>query len=222
MRRTRKQEKLYARPGPPAVAGLRAVSGDGRLLLPGRSLLLGELLPAGHVAASAREARGDCWPTRFAATPGPCATWPTPPGSRRTATRRQAYFDEKIRNNLAHRSAAMYGPPEFNRIGAWGLRTVADARIQNPANPRWIITAPWEEDYLLWSLHHLVELGYARRGAAAGLPAAAARGNLLTMLPTTIRMLATPYRMVVGEQAAGRTGRSFTTTGRSWGRRTPG
>jgi len=55
----------------------------------------------------------------------------------------------------------MYGPPEMNKLGAWGLRTTEDARIQNPANPGWLIIAPWEQDYLIWSFHHLAELGYA-------------------------------------------------------------
>ena len=38
---------------------------------------------------------------------------------------------------------------------------LAAALVYNaPANPRWMIMAPWEHDYLTWSLHHLVELGY--------------------------------------------------------------
>ena len=58
-------------------------------------------------------------------------------------------------------TAGMYGPPEYNKLGFWGARTVEDARIGNAANPCWMITAPWEHDYLIWSLHHLTELGYA-------------------------------------------------------------
>ena len=74
------------------------------------------------------------------------------------------YFQEKVQNNIAEMTAKMYGPPEYNKLGFWAARTVADARIQNPANPRWMVTAPWEHDYLIWSLHHLTELGYADAG----------------------------------------------------------
>jgi len=79
----------------------------------------------------ADQIRGDAWALRNLGD----AAWMATGGDAE-----QAYFEEKIRNNLAHRTAAMYGPPEFNRLGARGLRTVEDARIQNPANPRWIIT----------------------------------------------------------------------------------
>jgi len=71
------------------------------------------------------------------------------------------YFEEKIHNNLSEMTAKMYGPSEYNKMGFWGARTVTDARIGNPANPQWMITAPWEHDFLIWSLHHLAELGYA-------------------------------------------------------------
>ena len=138
----------------------------------------------------AGQIRGDAWALRNLGD----AAWVATEGDPE-----QAYFEEKIRNNLAHRTGLMYGPPEFNRIGAWGLRTVEDARIQNPANPRWIITAPWEEDYLLWSLHHLVELGWHDAVRPRDFLLRLRVGTLLHA-PDFDPRLATPYRMVVGEK----------------------
>jgi hypothetical protein len=138
----------------------------------------------------ADQIRGDAWALRNMGD----AAWVATDGDAE-----QAYFEEKIRNNLAHRTAVMYGPPEFNRIGAWGLRTVEDARIQNPANPRWIITVPWETDYLLWSLHHLVELGWRDAAQPRDFLLRLRVGTLLHA-PDFDPRLATPYRMVVGEK----------------------
>jgi len=140
----------------------------------------------------AGQVRGDAWAMRNLAD----AAWIACDGDPEAA-----YFDEKVGNNLAHWSQRMLGPPEFNKLGAWGLRTTEDARIQNPANPRWMVIAPWEHDYLIWSLHHLVELGYA--------DAAPPRDFLLRLRVGTLvhpadydPHLAAPYRMVVGEKNA--------------------
>jgi hypothetical protein len=110
-----------------------------------------------------------------------------------------AYFDEKIRNNIRDRSERMYRPPAANPLGFWHLRTTEDARIQNPADPRWMVIAPWEHDYLIWSFHHLVELGYP--------DAAKPRDSLLRWRVGTLTntadfdpAMAAPYRMVVGRQ----------------------
>lgn len=111
----------------------------------------------------------------------------------------KAYFDEKVRNNIVDRIQRMYGPPEFNKMGFWGLRTTQDARIQNPANPAWLIIAPWEHDYLIWSLHHLVELGYADAAKPRDF-LLRWRVGTLTHAPDFDPMLATPYRMAVGEK----------------------
>ena len=82
---------------------------------------------------------------------------------------------------------------------AWGLRTVEDARIQNPANPRWLVTALWEEDYLLWSLHHLTELGWGDAAKPRDF-LLRLRVGLLTHAPDFDPRLAAPYRLVVGEK----------------------
>lgn len=136
--------------------------------------------------------RGDAWALRNLGDAAWIAPDDDPTG---------AYLTEKLRSNIAHRIQAMYGPPEYNGIGAWGLRTVADARIQNPANPNWMITAPWEEDYLLWSLHHLVELGHPDAARPRDF-LLRLRVGTLTHAPDFDPLLATPYRMVVGEQTA--------------------
>lgn len=135
--------------------------------------------------------RGNAWALRNLAD----AAWIAPDGDPEAA-----YFDRKVRNNIADRIQRMYGPPEYNAMGFWGIRTTKSARIQNPANPSWMVVAPWEHDYLMWSFHHLVELGYP--------DAARPRDFLLrwrvgafTHAPDFNPMLATPYRLVVGERA---------------------
>jgi hypothetical protein len=108
------------------------------------------------------------------------------------------YFEERIHNNLAEMTAKMYGPPEYNKLGFWGLRTVQDARIGNPANPQWMITAPWEHDYLIWSLHHLTELGFADAAKPRDFELRWQVGAF-THPDEFNPLLAAPYRMVVGE-----------------------
>lgn len=138
--------------------------------------------------------RGNAWALRNLAD----AAWIAPDGDPEGK-----HFDEKVRNNIADRIRRMYGPPERSAMGFWGERTTKSARIQNPPNPNWMVIAPWEHDYLMWSFHHLVELGYA--------DAARPRDFLLrwrvgafTNEPDFNPMLATPYRFVVGERGPGK------------------
>ena len=137
--------------------------------------------------------RGNAWSLRNLAD----ACWITPDGRPEAA-----YFDEKIRNNLADRIRRMVGPPEYNRMGFWGIRSTQNARIQNPANPQWMVIAPWEHDYLVWSLHHLVELGWTEAGRVRDF-LLRWRVGALTSVPDFDPLLATPYRFVVGEQPSG-------------------
>ena len=93
----------------------------------------------------------------------------------------------------------MLGPPAHNKVGSWGYRTVQNARIKNPPNARWMIIAPWENDYLIWSLHHLVELGYPDAAKARDFMLRLRVGSL-TNKPDFDPMLAATYRFVVGER----------------------
>jgi hypothetical protein len=111
------------------------------------------------------------------------------------------YFEAKIHNNMAVMTAKMYGPPEYNRMGFWHPRDVEDARIQNPANRNWMLMVWWEHDYLIWSLHHLTELGQA--------DAARPRDFLLRWRVGSFThpdefdpRFSAPYRLVVGEMGA--------------------
>jgi len=111
------------------------------------------------------------------------------------------YFDKRIRENLAEWTKRMYGPPEYNKMGFWGIRTVSDARIQNAANPNWMVTAPWEHDFLIWSLHHLTELGWAEAARPRDFELRWRVGAFVHPQQYDPR-LAAPYRMVVGEMGA--------------------
>jgi hypothetical protein len=135
--------------------------------------------------------RGNAWALRNLAD----AAWIAPAHHQEAG-----YFSAKVRNNIAHHLKQMYGPPEFNPLGFWGPRTVQDARIQKPANPNWIIMAPWEHDYLMWSFHHLVELGYAEAARPRDFLLRWRVGTFVHA-PDYNPRLATPYRMVVGEQS---------------------
>ncbi len=136
--------------------------------------------------------RGNAWALRNMADAGWIACDDSP---------QSKHFDQKIRNNLADRIRRMLGPPQYNQIGAWGIRTTRDARIQRPANPDWMVIAPWEHDYLIWSLHHLVELGYTEAARPRDFLLRLRVGALMNA-PDFDPMLATPYRFVVGEQTA--------------------
>ena len=142
----------------------------------------------------ADQIRGNAWGLRNIADAGSVAPDGDPEG---------AYFGQKIRNNLQFMTEKMYGPPEFNSMGFWGLRTVSDARIQNAANPNWMIYVPWETDYLIWSLHHLTELGHAEAARPRDF-LLRARVGALTHAPDFDPRRSAPYRMVVGETIGGR------------------
>lgn len=98
------------------------------------------------------QVRGNAWGLRNIADAAYIVTAYDPEGP---------YFDNRIANNLAHWTATLLGPPEYSKLGFASPRTMSDARIHNPANPNWVVMVWWEHDYLIWSLHHLVELGYA-------------------------------------------------------------
>jgi len=108
------------------------------------------------------------------------------------------YFGEKLHNNMADMTARMYGPPEYNRMGFWHPRDVNDARIPNPANPRWMLMVWWEHDYLIWSLHHLCELGYTDAAKPRDFLLRWRVGSFTNPAEFDPRLSA-PYRIVIGE-----------------------
>jgi hypothetical protein len=112
------------------------------------------------------------------------------------------HFAEKIHNNMAAWTARMYGPPESNTMGFNHWRTMADARVANPANPRWLAMVWWEHDYLLWSLHHLTELGFADAAKPRDFLLRWRVGSFIHPDEFDPRLSA-PYRIVVGESVPG-------------------
>jgi hypothetical protein len=111
------------------------------------------------------------------------------------------HFAEKIHNNMAAWTARMYGP-ESNGLGFDHWRTTADARIVDPANPRWLVMVWWEHDYLIWSLHHLTELGFTDAAKPRDFLLRWRVGSFLHPDQFDPRMSA-PYRIVVGESVPG-------------------
>ena len=207
--------------GPHGLAGLRAVPGHAaisttwRRRISGRNYTLLAQWPVPRQdgrGIMSDQIRGDAWGLRNIADAGFIAPDGDPEGK---------YFETRIHNNMAEMTARMYGPPEYNKLGFWGARTVEDARIGDAANPRWMITAPWEHDYLIWSLHHLTELGYADaakprdfelRWQVGALPAPPrVRSAAGSALPDGRR-----------RDGARQEDRSSMRTGRNWARRMPG
>jgi len=135
--------------------------------------------------------RGNAWGLRNIAD----AAW-IAPGTDPEAD----YFARRIQNNIDFLVGKMLGPPEYNKLGFWGVRTVQDARIQNPANPDWMIFVPWEHDYLIWSLHHLVELGWAEAAKPRDFELRWRIGMFVS--PEFDVRLAAPYRAVCGERGS--------------------
>ena len=112
------------------------------------------------------------------------------------------HFAEKIHNNMAAWTARMCGPPESNSMGFDHWRTMADARVANPANPRWLAMVWWEHDYLIWSLHHLTELGFSDAAKPRDFLLRWRVGSFIHPDEFDPRMSA-PYCIVVGESVPG-------------------
>ena len=62
-----------------------------------------------------------------------------------------------------------------------------------------MINVPWELDYLTWSLHHMVELGWADAARPRDF-LLRQRVGMITNAPAFDPMLSAPYRCVVGEK----------------------
>lgn len=134
------------------------------------------------------EVRGNAWALRNLADAASIAPDSNP---------ERAYFAKRVAANLDAMAAKMLGPPEYNAMGFWAIRTAAAAQIDKPANDRWLVIAPWEHDYLIWSLHHLSGLGWP---AAAKARDFALRWRVGAFLhPPFDPRRSVAYRMVVGE-----------------------
>jgi hypothetical protein len=147
----------------------------------------------------ADQLRGDAWALRNIADAGFIA----PDGDPEAG-----YFDGKVRVNIASRIAKMYGPPEFNAIGAWDAQDAVTMRVQNPANPKWLVDMPWQADFMIWSMHHLTELGYADAGRVRDF-LLRQRVGLLTNAPDFDPQMGAPYKLVVGEILPDKTRRFY-------------
>lgn len=66
------------------------------------------------------------------------------------------YFDEKIKNNIENWIKIMIGPPPLNKFGWYGARPDRDRFYKG------LIVAPWQIDFLIWSLDHAYRAGYER------------------------------------------------------------
>jgi hypothetical protein len=136
------------------------------------------------------QVRGKAWALRNIADAATIAPSDHPEG---------AYFADKIGNSLRVWTRVTLGPPEYSKLGFWGLRSVRNARIKGAANPQWMVMVPWEFDYLIWSLHHADELGFDKAGGVRDY-LLRWRVGTLTHAPDFDPNRAAQYRMVVAEK----------------------
>lgn len=141
------------------------------------------------------QVRGDAWTLRNIGDAGFIAPDASPEAR---------YFEEKIHNNLAWLTQQMYGPPERNANGYWGEATHNDhANEMRDAPKPWMLNPPWQVDYLIWSVSHLAELGYADAVKPRDF-LFRWRIGLFTHPEVIDPVNGTAYRMVVGEMGPNR------------------
>lgn len=90
----------------------------------------------------------------------------------------------------------------FDSMGFDRWRTMDDVRVANPANPRWLAMVWWEHDYLIWSLHHLTELGFSDAAKPRDFLLRWRVGSFIHPDEFDPRMSA-PYRTIIGEAVPG-------------------
>jgi len=79
------------------------------------------------------------------------------------------YLERMVRNNVAYREEVMTAPAFLaaHPLGGTDLGDIRgntkQARIHaEGADPDWVIEIPWQGDYLCWTWHHLVQLGWEK------------------------------------------------------------
>ena len=117
----------------------------------------------------------------------------------------KAYFDAKVRNNLEHYSRFVEGP-DATPVGTY-TRGASDAYVRGRSQEqrrKWLTLAPWQQNFLAWSLDHAFRAGYAEAAAARDYFTRFQVGAL-TNPGDYDPGFAAPYFIVVGERTEGKT-----------------
>jgi len=120
------------------------------------------------------------------------------------------YFDAKVKNNLDFYCSFVAGP-DATPLGSYTVgASDAYVRGRSPQERRkWLTIAPWQQNFLAWSLDHAVRAGYTRAAAPRDYFTRLQIGMLTNPNHYDIRYAA-PYFHVLGERS-GDTKRYYTT-----------
>ncbi len=117
----------------------------------------------------------------------------------------KSYFDSKVRNNLEYYSRFVSGP-DATPLGTY-TRGASDAYVRGRSQEqrrKWLTLAPWQQNFLAWSLDHAFRAGYAEAAAARDYFTGFQVGAL-TNPGDYDPDFAAPYFIVVGERTEGKT-----------------
>ena len=73
------------------------------------------------------------------------------------------YFDSKVKSNLEYYNSFVDGP-DATELGTYTVGA-SDAYVRGRSpeeRRRWLTLAPWQQNFLAWSLNHAVRAGYAQ------------------------------------------------------------
>ncbi len=113
----------------------------------------------------------------------------------------KAYFDNKVRNNLQYYCDFIKGP-DATPLGTYTLgASDAFVRGRSPEERRkWLTLAPWQQNFLVWSLDHAVRSGYSMAAGPRDYFAKLQIG-MLTHPDAYNPDYATSYFLVIGERS---------------------
>jgi len=114
----------------------------------------------------------------------------------------KAYFHSKVKNNLDYYNTFLEGP-DATPLGTYTHGTSdAYVRGRSPEERRkWLTMAPWQQNFLAWSLDHAVRAGYASAAKPRDYFTSLEIG-LLTHPDEFDPRYAASYFLVVGERQA--------------------
>lgn len=113
------------------------------------------------------------------------------------------YFDSKVKSNLEYYCSFVEGP-DATPLGTYTLGA-SDAYVRGRSaqeRQKWLTLAPWQQNFLAWSLDHAFRAGY-RTAAQPRDYFTRLQVGVLTHLDVYDIRYAAPYFLVIGERTGG-------------------
>ncbi len=114
------------------------------------------------------------------------------------------YFDNKVKNNLRYYCEFVKGP-DATPLGTYTVGS-SDAYVRGRSQEerqKWLTLAPWQQNFLVWSLDHAVRAGYEEAAAPRDYFAGTEVG-VLTHAADFDPQYGASYFLVVGERIEGK------------------